>query len=313
MVANYAFCGRICEFLEMTDKQILDEITKGIQKIHNSYIDVRQVKAWEGAIPNLRKVFCEIDENIWFVFEYKLPFSCERIDLVLLGKDENDKSIAIIGELKGWDKVEQVDDLVVKVRNEIFQHPELQLSNYLGKLLFSHTSSNYFKFVGFIWLYNLSHGNLSINKHKFFCKDSHHEVTEFINKFLSKGIELEEVERFTKGEYLQTSRLFDAIKENYDALLKSATNLVSKYSGIFIPSEEQTIILRKILDDYEKKASKCFLINGEPGSGKTYLAILILLEIIRRAKYTDKEGKNIVALGYRNNRLIYTIREIFKQ
>jgi hypothetical protein len=74
------------------------------------------------------------------VLEYRLPFSGERIDAVLLGKGKSGKPIAFIVELKGWRSAKPycVDFVQTDIGKQI--HPEYQLRNYMGKIIHSHSA-----------------------------------------------------------------------------------------------------------------------------------------------------------------------------
>lgn len=325
MSKNCVLFERVKYFSELTDDQIMNEIEKGFNRLSLN-LDIKQKNAWEGAIPNLRKVFEKINQDIIFVVEYKLPLSNERIDLVLLGRDNQGMAKAIIVELKGWREFNKKNDFIVVVNNEIHQHPELQLKNYIGKLNFSHSASKNFNFTGFVWLYNLKENlnektlksisesaTASTSESKFpltFLSESYDDIANFIKKEIKSGITSQEANSFIDGEYIQTTRLLETIKDKFHELKNSALDILCERG--FAPSKEQTEILFKVLDELKSEKRKCFLIHGEPGSGKTYLAILLLLEILKKMSCKTNTNQNIAVLGYRNNRLINAVRDIFK-
>lgn len=276
------------------------------------YINHTQKNAWKGMFSQVYNLFKKLKDNknlgqIHCIFEYFLPFSDERIDLIFLGSDD-EKPVALIFELKGWKEVSWRNDFTVQVNNQIHQHPELQLNNYLNKLKFTHSESQHFSFHGFLWFYNLSRPNNIQTQVRTYFNDEIDQIANEISQIIRKPLQKDFLDKFINGEYSQTKKLFDAIKTILPGLKQNLIDMLC--SSGFGPSEDQLLILSEILESIRSNSKKAFFIQGEPGSGKTYLAIVLLLEIINKL---GASPKNLVALGYRNNRLINTIRNLFRQ
>ncbi|MDW7983447.1 MAG: DUF2075 domain-containing protein [Acidobacteriota bacterium] len=77
------------------------------------------------------------------------------------------------------------------------------------------------------------------------------------------------------------------------------------------PSEEQSLLIEEILEAAREGRKVCFLIQGEPGSGKTYVALLTLLRALNDSSLPGKGNRAV--LGYRNNRLLNTLRRVFRE
>ena len=76
-----------------------------------------------------------IPDDAWIAIEYKIPFTSKRVDFILTGKDQEEKPIAIVIELKQWGSAEITDsDGMVKtalgggIRET--QHPSYQAWSY---------------------------------------------------------------------------------------------------------------------------------------------------------------------------------------
>lgn len=292
-MSNYALLLTVSEFLTKSDEVILSDLKKGFSEITGESMDPEQFSAWKGAIPELKKALKFLNEDILIVFEYLLPMSSERIDLVLIGNSENDELTAVIVELKGWKLPEE---------SSKYQHPEYQVLNYKGKLEFSHSASEIFDFVPCVWLYNMQPNQLSFKKLKnVFWKDEYEEIGNFLKCNVYKKAKDEDIDAFLEGYYVQTPKLLEAIKQNFDSLRKGALEALCETG--FAPSEEQLQIIDEVMQSVKNGEKVCYLIEGQPGSGKSYIAILLLLKAL---------NKNVQAvLGYRNNRLINTLRKVF--
>lgn len=84
-VSNAALVKTIHKFLRTEEKEILKELLDGYKRLVGEAINIEQKIAWKEAIPKLRKVLSRLDDNIVIALEYRLPFSNERVDVILLG------------------------------------------------------------------------------------------------------------------------------------------------------------------------------------------------------------------------------------
>jgi len=315
-MSNYAFLCSIKEFKDIEEQQLIRLLIQGLQNmLGESKIDPEQKNAYISMIGPLKKLFNhgaikEDFQQTFIVFEYRLPFSNERIDLIIFGKNENKKPTAIVFELKGWQKTIQKNNNLVIVDNKEHQHPELQVLNYTGKLKFSHSTAKNFDIKEVVWMYNLNNNtNLKFNVVQVFYKDQIEDLARFLNQAISSPLEEQSVYEFLNGEYMQSHLLLKAIKENFEALRQGAYDALCALG--FGPSEEQIKIIEEIIEKAKSNEKLCYLINGAPGSGKSYIAVLLLLRALSELKQND--NKNLAVLGYRNNRLINTIKKIFSE
>lgn len=311
---NCALVKQVSDLKRFELNEAIERLRQGFFELTGEQPTVEQKLAWHGVWQNLQKVLPSLPDDVWVAFEYRLPMSNERIDVLLLGSDRDSKPVAIIGEFKGWRKVQSVRDWVVKADGQLHQHPEFQLLNYLGKVKNSHSAAGDFELLGLAWLYNLPRNDLNFREMPVFFASEFNEVKRFLNSRVTQGLNADWAKRFLEGKYVQSPHLFKAIHDNFDALRRGALEALCATG--FAPSEEQHRLLVEILEELNKDRPIAFLIQGEPGSGKSYLAVLLLLETLRRAralgigKQKIKE-QNVAVLCYRNNRLLNTIRRVF--
>jgi len=292
---NYVLKLTVAEFLKTTDGKILSDLKKGFLEVIGENMDPEQFFAWKGAIPKLKKAFKGLNDDILVIFEYLLPMANERIDIVLLGNSTNEKPIGLIIELKGWQQLQE---------SLKYQHPEYQVLNYVGKLNLSHSASGIFKFIPCVWLYNMPVGTLSFEKlTNVFWKDQYKEFSTFLKQYVYKKTKDENIAAFLNGYYVQTPKLLEAIRQNFNSLKKGALEALCETG--FAPSEEQLQIINEVMESVKNGEKVCYLIEGQPGSGKSYIAILLLL------KSLSERFKTV--LGYRNNRLLNTLRIVFNE
>ncbi len=311
MGTNSALEGQVVKFRNMPPEKAVERLKDGFFQMTGQRASIEQQLAWRGTWAKLLKVFLALPDDAWIALEYRLPLSHERIDVLLLGHKGDGKPIAVIGEFKGWGWVKAVKGWLVEADGEIHQHPEFQVLNYLGKVRNSHSASDTFDLLGFAWLYHLPQSALTFQTVPAFFAGDDEGVRRFLASTIVGGLPDKVAQQFLQGTYTQTLHLFDAIAKNFEVLQKGALEALCATG--FAPSEEQHRLLEEILECLNDSPEPvAFLVQGAPGSGKSYLAVLLLLEVLRRAGKMETKRQNVAVLGYRNNRFINTVRQIFK-
>lgn len=306
---NCALIGRVAELRGIGPNEAVEQLGYGLFKLTGEWPSVDQKLAWRGMWEHLQKVLPALPKDSWVAFEYQLPMSNERIDALFLGRGKNGRPTAVICEFKGWHKVREAQDWLVVADGEEHQHPEFQLLNYLGKVKNSHSAADEFEIQGFVWLYNLACYGLKFQQVGAFFENEHDAVKQFLASTIVQGLDEDEARKFLEGTYVQSLHLFKAIHDNFDALKRGALEALCATG--FAPSEEQHRLMQEILESLDEDERIAFLVQGEPGSGKSYLAVLLLIETLRRAGKMDVKKQNVAVLAYRNNRLLNTIRKVF--
>jgi DUF2075 family protein len=302
---NCIFHSKIGEFVEQDSNELLNVLRENFKLVYGEYPGIEQIMAWESSVVYMQEGLNNNElHNHTIAFEYRLPFSNERIDLLIFGKDKMDKPKVIVFELKGWKWAKQSgSDFIVECDIGTTIHPEYQVENYTGKIRFSHSEANEFEITPAILMYNGDPSNISLKfeKVKTFYKDDIQSLRSFINQELPNPLDDFNINKFLKGDYIQSKKLFDAIKKHFKEI-KTQSYLTLAENGWGL-STEQIELIEEIISDLKNKNKVAYFIQGSPGSGKTLVAIHLLLSTL------TKEYQ--VVLAYRNNRLINSIRNIF--
>ena len=143
---NYLYLNKIERFVNENTNDILNQLKDNFRKAYNDNPNIGQVKAWESSINYLRGAFLN-QVNIYeltIVFEYNLPFSNERIDLLIFGKNNTNRPTLLVFELKGWKKATNtLSDFIVDCDLGNSVHPEYQVENYaVSELGMQNSSEN---------------------------------------------------------------------------------------------------------------------------------------------------------------------------
>ena len=304
-IMNYIYLNTIEKFVNTNPNNILETFKINFRKVYGESPDIEQVKAWESSINYLQEALD--DQSIYGLtvsFEYKLPFSSERIDLLIFGKNKSNKPTILLFELKGWKKATKTTSpYIVNYNFGKSVHPEYQVKNYAGKIRFSHSESDNFDIITSVLMYNSTPDNIKLDfeGHVFFKNDIN-SLRNFISRHLTYMLEPVYIYRFLNGQYIQSKKLFDAIKRHFKDIQKqSYLTLAENGWGL---SSEQLELIEEIIKKLKSNENNIvYLVQGAPGSGKTLVAIHLLLSALAQGHQT--------LLAYRNNRLIYSIRDIF--
>lgn len=250
----------------------------------NEKPDHSQVSVWK----SLTGEIISIADGFPSLAEFPI-FNLERADYVILDTDRG-----LIIEAKGWKRVEQIDERIVRADGNLHLDPSYQLNNYVSKFNYFHSSGRHIKYKGLLFLYN----NRTYIPQD--CKIAHtmDELRSIIQDLRIPGNK-EITDLVVNGRFHVSQDLIDLISLNRGDIMENASKtLLGRGYGL---SEKQALLIHEVLNALKKGENRTFLVKGNSGSGKTLVAIELLLEAFVK-KYR-------VFLAYRNNRLLNTLKQ----
>ncbi|WP_297214954.1 DNA/RNA helicase domain-containing protein [Thermoplasma sp.] len=266
-------------------EDMVSDLSKAIIHYYGDGPSPEEKSAWTFLGKNI------IEMKLDYPILVEIPlFGLERADLIAV-----DTRNAIIVEAKGWRNVKRISDMVVLADNAYHIDPCYQLNNYVSKMKFFHTSGKIVNYTGILYMYN--HPEYKSDS----CKIAYSEedLIKEIRRIGKPGGK-EDIDTIVAGRFTISDDLIDIIIKNGNSIIRDASlTLLSKGYGL---SEEQAMIMHRVQDALKNRENKTFLIKGESGSGKTLLALQLLLDAI-------KNGYKAL-LAYRNNRLLNTMRQV---
>ena len=303
---NYIYVDKIKNFVNYDSKELLNVFKSNYKKFYGK-LELQQQNAWESSIKYLQNIFnSDQISNLTLAFEYMLPFSNERVDLLIFGKGKNERPTIVLVELKGWKAAKKTRSNYIIV-SDIGEsvHPEYQVENYTGKLKFSHSAIDKFDIIPAILMYNADPKSIELDFIKVDCfyKNDSEKFINFIKSHLESPLDRNVINEFLEGDYKQSKRLFEAILKHYNEI-KTRSYLTLAENGWGLSSEQLELVEEIIKDLDSGKKDLTYFVQGAPGSGKTLVAIHLLLSGLTRGYQT--------ILAYRNNRLINSIRTVFQ-
>ena len=282
----------------------IDDVNLGIiaDKIRNKYIEVlkrkpntREFNSWNNSMQYMRGVLSdnEIPNNVGVAIEYNIPPTGCRIDFMMSGYNKKESNIIIV-ELKQWDKATEVGQMdgVYKVNTYTggslrnVNHPSYQAMTY-ANLIRDYNETVELKDINIVpcaYLHNYyfeDDDTLLSNDYKEYTEKAplfgHNDVVKlrnFIKKYISVGDDgdlLYEIDggRIKPSKMLQDS-LNDMLKGNREFYMIDEQKIIYEYA------------IKNAIDTISKNNKNVMIVRGGPGTGKSVLAINLLVELNKR-------------------------------
>jgi DUF2075 family protein len=271
-----------------------------VDKIYNKYkkffgrTSESQLNSWKNSMQYVRNVLDddEIPNNSGVAIEFNIPTTSKRIDFILSGKDSNKKDSVIIIELKQWEKVEAIpgkDGIVSTYTGGAIRevaHPSYQAMSYANLIKdFNETVEqeeiNLYP-CAFLHNYNLVDSD-PINSEQYqeyikeapmFGSKDFLKLRKFIKKYITEGDDRKLLYKIENGKIRPSKRLQDSLGK------------MLKGNKEFNMIDEQKVIyedaIGMAIDTMANKSKNVLVVQGGPGTGKSVLAINLLVELTKR-------------------------------
>ena len=282
----------------------INDVDLGIiaDKIRNKYIEVvkkrpsaPEFNSWKNSMQYMRGVLSDNDipNNTGIAIEYNIPPTGCRIDFMMSGYNNN-KSNVVIVELKQWDKATEVKDMdgIYKVNTYTggglrdVNHPSYQAMTY-ANLIKDYNEIVQLKDINVVpcaYLHNYYFEEddtlLSTNYKEYTDKAplfGHNDVIKlrnFIKKYIEDGDDGNILYEIDHGKIRPSKMLQDSLrnmlKGNKEFYMIDNQKIVYEYA------------LRNAIDTVAANDKNVMIVRGGPGTGKSVLAINLLVELNNR-------------------------------
>jgi len=262
---------------------------------------ISEINSWKNSLQYMERVLADNDipSDSGVAIEYHIPQSSKRIDFILTGNDTTNRETAILIELKQWQSANLTDkDGVVTTRfkhGEIeTAHPSYQAWSYKQLLLdFNETvNEENIQLYPCAYLHNYDEDDQIINN------DFYSEYTSEAPLFLKHdAVKLRE---FIKSHvrYGDKSKIMYRIDHGK---IKPSKNLADKLSSMLNHNKEFTMIddqkivfetALKLAINSSEKNKNVLIVEGGPGTGKSVVAINLLVTLIDKQLVTQYISRN---------------------
>lgn len=270
-----------------------------------------EIASWKNSMSYMDRVLNDssIPDDCGVAIEYQLPQSAKRIDFILTGLGENKAEYAILVELKQWSEatISKKDGIINSfVGGSIREltHPSYQAWSYASLLEnFNETiAEDGINLQPCAYLHNYESDDVITNDHykeyvdkaPVFLRGDAVKLREFIKKYVKYGDTTKIVYRIDQGKIRPSKMLADSMV----AMLKG--------NAEFVMIDDQKIVYETALalsDKASAKKKKILIVKGGPGTGKSVVAINLLVQISKRGFLTKYVSKNAAPRAVYENKL----------
>ena len=318
---------------DVKDNIIADKILNLIRQKGFNAGQEREFESWHNSMQFMRNIVDDpdIDDEVQVAIEYNIPQTSKRIDFLLAGSDEASANHIVIVELKQWSKAEVVDDdmhfsVRTYVANDkrIVCHPSYQAYSY------SRFLSNYSTVIqkgdvslipcAYLHNYQPSYKSALTNQiykewysaAPFFVRDEARKFKEFVKQYVTK--------KSSSGDLLY---LIDHGRLHPTKSLQDALSSMVKGTPMFDLLDEQAVCfdmcLKAMLQCQKDRKKRTIVIQGGPGTGKSVLAVNLLMKILNQGLNTAYVTKNsaprnafLSLLTQNNAQKVIDIKHLFR-
>lgn len=268
------------------ETQILDRFERNLG--HST--SAREVESWRNSMQYMHNVLLDdaIPADAGVAIEYRIPQTSKRIDFILSGRDPDGRDSVVIVELKQWSEahVTEKDAIVETMFGGSWvetSHPSYQAWSYAALLEdyneAVHTGNIQLGPCAF--LHNCADatalGDARYGAHleraPLFLRHDTEKLARFIKTYVRSGDRGELIYRIENGRIRPSKNLAD----------KLASMLAG--NSEFLMIDDQKVVYEQALAMVEASQGgkkQVYIVKGGPGTGKSVVAVNLLVELTRR-------------------------------
>jgi len=302
---------------DVFSNRIDEKILEALKQESGHRVGNSEIASWRNSLPFMSLLLddAEIPSDTGVAIEFNIPNTAKRIDFILTGRRQDGNRTAVIVELKQWQKaVSTPMDAIVRTflggSERETNHPSYQAWSYamliedynetvqldpihLFPCAYLHNCDSYS-------VINDAHYSEHTRRAPAFLKDDAQKLRDFIKSHVKKGDDGETMYRIRDGRIRPSKSLAD--------------HLASLLHGNreFYMIDDQKLVYEKAL--FLAKTSSptnknVLIVNGGPGTGKSVVAINLLVELTQRDQVVQYVTKNAAPREVFQSKLAGTMKK----
>ncbi|MGN1276061.1 MAG: DNA/RNA helicase domain-containing protein [Floccifex sp.] len=275
--------------LDVHTDVIEDKIeAKVFEKLHKKTAK-NEYTSWMHSMQYMYKVMEDrrIPEDSQIAIEYRIPNSNKRVDFIVSGQDEKERESAVIVELKQWQDVQKVPAKEAIVKTQLqghlveTTHPSYQAWSYVSMIQDYNEDVRKYKIClqpcAYLHNYKMKQEDdlldscyeYYIKQAPVFVRGDTDKLASFISKYIKKG-NPDVLYHIENGKIIPSKSLQDSLSN----MLKGKRE--------FTLIDDQKVVFEKAIEivKHQQDKKRVYIIHGGPGTGKTVLAINMLVAIL---------------------------------
>jgi DUF2075 family protein len=284
----------------VSNNTIGDEILSAFEQIVGHTVAINERRAWENSMMYMKNILedPDIPADAGVDIEYTLPLTRRRVDFIITGEDAGGSEAAILVELKQWSEATLTDKDGVVItyvggREDEHPHPSYQAWSYAATLQnFSRVvEEDNIQLKPCAYLHNYDQDDVITN-------DFYAEYLRLAPAFLRRdALKLREfIKQYIKhGNKKNTLYRIDHGKIRPSKMLANTMASMLKGNKEFIMIDDQKIVYEtalKLARDSDEENKNVLIVRGGPGTGKSVVAINLLVELLKEQKNTTYVTRN---------------------
>lgn len=267
-------------------------------------VSKEEIRSWANSLAYMGKVLVDegIPDDCGVAIEYTIPQTAKRVDFLLTGKNAEQKDCLVIVELKQWESAKKTEkDGIVETRfargpAEV-SHPSYQAWSYAALL----EGYNEAVYDGDIRLSPCAYLHNYIDTDGAICDPFYADHIRRAPLFLKGDEERSRLQDFIKthvryGDKAQTLFRIEGGRIRPSKSLADALAGLMKGNPEFILIDDQKLVYESAMMQARKvqeKGKRVLIVEGGPGTGKSVVAINLLVGLTKAgqvAKYVTKNS-----------------------
>ncbi len=293
------------KFMDDVDRDVIvDEVTRSFERLlHRA--NPREVTSWKNSLEYMYKVLntADIPGGCGVAIEFQVPYTSSRIDFLLTGRSTLEHDAAVIIELKQWDAIEALPlkDGVVRTwlagAHRDVPHPSYQAWSY-ARMIEDYNEGVRDAHIelrpcAYLHNYEVSEGYDPLldpayldylEKAPAFCSGDVLKLRDFICKSIKQADDGKVLYAIESGRLRPSKSLQDALT----SMLKGNEE--------FVMIDDQKVVFETALQlarEARVTGEKCvFIVRGGPGTGKSVIAINLLVRLTAEDMVGQYVSKN---------------------
>lgn len=301
---------------DVRSNRIHKTIHSELQRKLSRRVSEREVLSWRNSMHYMAHLLSDdelpSDSNVYI--EYAIPLMNKRVDFILTGQDQGRNDTAVLVELKQWSEVEPTKkDAIVRTTMGgamvETSHPSYQVWTYAALIRdFNETvRAEGISLVPCAYLHNLDRRDVidapfyaeHVKKAPVFISDDSAKLAAFLKQNIKYGDVDKLMYRIESGKIRPSRSLADA--------------LVSMMKGNqeFMMIDDQKLAFEAAIDiayRARKSGKQVLIVEGGPGTGKSVVAMNLLVALTDREMLVQYVSKNAAPRAVYEAKLTGTFR-----